>query len=96
MDKTLRKIAKKNILRAITQKACLHLQNRYLTRDYPIFMESYETNEVFIYDREFDYIVEVLQPVVHYDPKHYDDGSLHAYFYLPIAGEQWKIFTILD
>lgn len=54
-------------------------------------------NEVFLNDKYFEHVSEILQATVTYDPTVYNDGrTVVAYFFYEVYGIKWKVFALLD
>ena len=91
---------KSDIYFALYRKAMLILKLRELERETPIsiFMDTHEVNKIFINDEAWNTIIHILQPNVRYNPEgiRNDVEPIYSYFYLDIAGDKWKIYTLLD
>lgn len=54
-------------------------------------------DEVFLNDKYFEHISEVLQATVTYDSTVYNDGrTVVGYFFYEAYGIKWKMFALLD
>ena len=101
MDKIDIKELTKERIDALFTEYVLHIkQAAVLEQKCEMFVGLNVENVIFMREKAFDKVVEILQPVVTYDPNWGNTditaNSMEAYFFYEIAGEKYKVFCLKD
>lgn len=89
-------MTEKQIRTFLDRMAILHLQEMSIqTESNRLFCGVNNKFEIFLNDDYFEYVTEILQVTVTYDPTVYDDGTVVGYFKYYAYNQVWKVFALL-